>query len=137
MHNKGLDHIGIAVRSLAEGLALWRDTLGLQLVEEEELPDRGLKVAMLEAGGTEVELLESTREDSVIAKYIAKRGPGIHHVAFEVEDIDLSLAELRERGVRLVDEVARPGAAGARVAFLHPAASGGVLVELVQRPRRA
>lgn len=137
MRNKGLYHIGIAVKSLSEGLALWRDTLGLKLVEEEELPDRGLRVAMLEAGGTEVELLESTREDSVIAKYIAKRGPGIHHMAFEVEDIDRELAALKERGVRLVDDSARPGAGGTRVAFLHPAASGGVLVELVEKPKRA
>lgn len=135
MRNKGLYHIGVAVKSLTEGLALWRDTLGLKLVEEEELPDRGLRVAMLEAGGTEVELLESTRDDSVIAKYIAKRGPGIHHLAFEVEDIDASLAELKAQGVRLVDEVARPGASRTRVAFLHPAATGGVLVEIVEKPK--
>lgn len=135
MRNKGLYHVGIAVKSLAEGLALWRDTLGLVLVEEEELPERGLRVAMLQAGETEVELLESTREDSVIARYIAKRGPGIHHLAFEVEDIDASLADLKSRGVKLVDEVARPGASHTRVAFLHPSASGGVLVELVERPR--
>ena len=136
MRNRGLYHIGIAVKSLSEGLALWRDTLGLTLVETEELPDRGLRVAMLQAGGTEVELLESTRDDSVIAKYIAKRGPGIHHLAFEVEDIDASLKDLKERGVRLVDEVARPGASHTRVAFLHPAAAGGVLVELVEKPKR-
>lgn len=136
MKNKGLYHIGIAVKSLSEGLAIWRDALGLHYLETEELPERGLRVAMLEAGGVEVELLESTRDDSVIAKYIAKRGPGIHHMAFEVEDIDASLKDLKEKGVRLVDDVARPGASNTRVAFLHPAAAGGVLVELVQKPKR-
>lgn len=135
MRNDGLYHVGIAVKSLSEGLAFWRDTLGLKLVDEEELPDRGLRVAMLEADGTEIELLESTREDSVIAKYIAKRGPGIHHMAFEVADIDAELKALKERGVKLVDEVARPGASHTRVAFLHPSAAGGVLVELVERPK--
>ena len=137
MRNRGLYHVGIAVKSLSEGLAVWRDALGLKLVEEEELPDRGLRVAMLEAGGTEVELLESTRDDSVIAKFIAKKGPGIHHMAFEVEDIDASLADLKAKGVRLVDEVARPGASGTRVAFLHPAAANGVLVELVEKPKKS
>lgn len=136
MKNKGLYHIGIAVKSLSEGLAVWRDALGLHHVETEELPERGLRVAMLEAGGVEVELLESTRDDSVIAKYIAKRGPGIHHMAFEVEDIDASIKDMKEKGVRLVDEVARPGASNTRVAFLHPAAAGGVLVELVQKPKK-
>jgi methylmalonyl-CoA/ethylmalonyl-CoA epimerase len=135
MKNRGVYHIGVAVRSLKEGLALYRDQLGLTLTDEEELPDRGLKVAILQGGGTEVELLESISDDSAIGRFIAKRGPGIHHIAFEVEDIDASLRELKAQGVRLVDEVARPGASRTRVAFLHPAGTGGVLIELVEKPK--
>lgn len=137
MRNRGLYHVGIAVKGLSDALPFWRDVLGLPFRSEEDLPDRGLKAAMLDASGCEVELLASTREDSVIAKYVAKRGPGVHHLAFEVADIDAALAELKKRGVKLVDEVARPGATHTRVAFLHPSACGGVLVELVERPKRS
>jgi methylmalonyl-CoA/ethylmalonyl-CoA epimerase len=135
MRTKGLYHVGVAVRSLAEGLALYRDTLGMSLIAQEDLPERGLKVAILAAGGSEVELLESTRPDSVIARFIERRGPGIHHLALEVDDIDTCLAELAAAGVRLVDAVARAGAGGTRVAFVHPAAAGGVLLELVEQAR--
>lgn len=136
MRNRGLYHVGIAVNGLAESLPVWRDTLGLAFCEDEDLPERGLKVAILDAGGTQIELLESVRDDSAIGRYLARRGPGIHHLAFEVSDIDAALTELRQRGVKLVDEAARPGASHCRVAFLHPAAAGGVLVELVERPGR-
>lgn len=136
MRNRGLYHVGIAVKGLAESLPVWCDTLGLALCEHEDLPDRGLEVAILDAGGAGIELLESVSDDSAIGRYIAKRGPGVHHLAFEVSDIDAALAELKQRGVKLVDEVARPGASHCRVAFLHPAAAGGVLVELVERPAR-
>jgi methylmalonyl-CoA/ethylmalonyl-CoA epimerase len=135
LKNRGVYHIGIAVRSLTEGLALYRDQLGLSLEEEETLPERGLRVAILKGGNTEIELLESLSDDSAIGRFIAKRGPGIHHIAFEVENIEESLRQLKEQGVRLVDEVPRPGASQTKVAFLHPAGAGGVLVELVEKPK--
>lgn len=135
MNTMGIHHLGIAVEDLDAALRLYRDTLGMRLKRTEELPDRGLEVAVIDGGGAELELLASVREDSVIGRFIARRGAGIHHVALRVSDIDAALAELRGRGVRLVDQAARPGAGGTRVAFVHPEAGQGVLIELVEEGR--
>jgi len=127
-----LDHIGIATRELEEGFAVWRDALGLQLNTTEEVPDQGVRVAMLEIGDTHVELLEPLTPDSAVGRFLAKRGPGIHHLALEVKDIRASLSDLKSRGARLIDEEPRIGARGCLVAFIHPASTNGVLLELVQ-----
>lgn len=121
-------HIGIAVRGLDEMLPLYRDVLGLP---EVPLADAdGARIVGLAAGESLVELLEADAPDSPIGKFVAKRGPGIHHVCFAVDDLDAALARCRDAGLRLIDESPRVGAEGKRIAFLHPSATGGVLVEL-------
>jgi len=127
-----IDHIGIATRQLDEGLAVWRDALGLKVDSTEEIADQGVRVAMLAVGESHVELLEALSPDSSVGKFIAKRGPGIHHIAVEVEDINASLADLKSKGARLIDEEPRVGAGGCLIAFVHPATTNGVLLELVQ-----
>jgi methylmalonyl-CoA/ethylmalonyl-CoA epimerase len=127
-----IDHIGIATRQLDEGLAVWRDALGLKVDSTEEIADQGVRVAMLAVGESHVELLEALSPDSSVGKFIAKRGPGIHHIALEVEDINASLADLKSKGARLIDEEPRVGAGGCLIAFVHPATTNGVLLELVQ-----
>jgi len=127
-----VDHIGIATRELAEGLAIWRDVLGLQVDATEEISEQGVRVAMLKIGDTHVELLEPTSPDSAVGRFLEKRGPGIHHLAVEVKDINAALADLKSQGARLIDEKPRVGARGCLVAFIHPAATNGVLLELVQ-----
>lgn len=127
-----IDHIGIATRELEDGLAVWRDALGLKVDATEEVTEQGVRVAMLQIGETHVELLEALRPDSPVARFIEKRGPGIHHIAVEVEDIHASLGELKRKGARLVDETPRVGAGGCLVAFVHPSSTNGVLLELVQ-----
>jgi methylmalonyl-CoA/ethylmalonyl-CoA epimerase len=127
-----IDHIGIATRQLEEGLAVWRDALGLQLDRTEEVAEQGVRIAMLQVGDTHIELLEALNPDSPVGKFLAKRGPGIHHIAVEVPDIKAALAELRDKGARLIDEAPRVGAGGCLVAFVHPSTTKGVLLELVQ-----
>ena len=127
-----IDHLGIATNSIAAGLSFWRDALGLELRETEEVPEQKVRVAMLPLGESRVELLEPTSEDSPIAKFLAKRGPGLHHIAVQVEDIVATLASLKNQGARLIDETPRVGAGGCLIAFVHPATAGGVLLELVQ-----
>jgi methylmalonyl-CoA/ethylmalonyl-CoA epimerase len=127
-----IDHIGIATRHLDEGLAIWRDALGLSVEATEEIAEQGVRVAMLPIGDTHVELLEALRPDSSVGKFIEKRGPGIHHIAVEVDDIKASLADLKSKGARLVDETPRIGAGGCLIAFVHPSSTNGVLLELVQ-----
>ena len=123
-------HIGIAVRGLADGASFYRDVLGL---EEVALDDAdGATIAGFAAGDTLVELLEPAEADSPIGKFIAKRGPGLHHVCFAVDDLDAALARCRAIGVRLIDETPRVGAEGKRIAFLHPSATSGVLIELTE-----
>ncbi len=126
-----LDHIGIAVQNLDQALAFYRDALGLQRCA------RGCSLTArpgaFHSGWMALELLEATSSDSAIARYIAKRGPGIHHITLRVEDLAAALAELKARGIRLVDDAPRPGAEGALVAFIHPSAAHGVLVELKQQ----
>lgn len=130
--NMKINHLGIATKGIDEALRFWSDALGLENVHTEVVEDQKVRVAMLPIGESRVELLEPTSDDSPISKFLEKRGGGIHHLAVEVEDIAASLAKLKEKGMRLIDEAPRIGAEGCLVAFVHPAASGGVLLELVQ-----
>src|SRR5918999_4652967 len=127
-----IDHIGIATKSIEEGLAIWQDALGLKPDSTEEVAEQGVKVCMLPVGDTHVELLEPLSPDSAVGKFLAKRGPGMHHIAVEVADIHASLAELKNKGARLIDETPRVGAGGCLVAFVHPSSLNGVLLELVE-----
>lgn len=126
-------HIGIAVRNLDEALRLYHDTLGLPLHGRETVESDCVTVAFLPIGDTQVELLEATDPESPVARFIEKRGEGVHHVAFEVDDVEQALGVLRERGFRLIDETPRTGAGGARVAFVHPRSTHGVLIELCEK----
>jgi methylmalonyl-CoA epimerase len=130
-----LDHVGIAVRDVAEALAFYRDALGLEVEGTEDVSSQRVRAHFVRAGESALELLEGTAADSPITKYVEKRGPGLHHVTLRVEDITAALAHLKSRGVRLIDEHPRPGAEGATVAFIHPSAAHGVLVELKQAGR--
>jgi methylmalonyl-CoA epimerase len=127
-----IDHIGIATYKIDDALKFWRDALGLHVVETEEVAEQGVRVAMLPVGEPRVELLEPTSESSPVARFMEKRGAGIHHIAVRVDDIRAALGRLKEQGARLIDESPRIGAGGCLVAFVHPAASGGVLLELVE-----
>jgi methylmalonyl-CoA/ethylmalonyl-CoA epimerase len=135
-----IDHIAIAVGSLGDALAFYRDVLGLDVEAPEEVPSQRVRAQFLypddpdEGKGRAValELIEPTADDSPVAKYLARRGPGIHHIAFRVPDIEAALAQMKARGVRLIDETPRLGAHGSRVAFVHPSSTNGVLVELTQ-----
>lgn len=127
-----VDHIGIATHQLDDALALWRDALGLQVEFTEEVTEQGVRVAMLPVGETHIELLEPLSKTSPVGRFLEKRGPGIHHVAIRVTDIRASLARLKEKGTRLIDETPRKGAGGCLVAFVHPSSANGVLLELVQ-----
>ncbi len=127
-----INHLGIATKGIDEALKFWSDALGLENVHTEIVEDQKVRVAMLPIGESRIELLEPTSEDSPITKFLEKRGGGIHHIAVEVDDIVASLAQLKSQGMRLIDEQPRIGAEGCLVAFVHPAATGGVLLELVQ-----
>ena len=128
-----IDHLGIAVRSIAEARKLFQDTLGLKFEGTETVAEQKVTTAFFPVGDSEVELLESTAPDGPIAKYLEKRGEGIQHIAFRVENLEEALAELKEMGIRLIDEEPRKGAGGAKIAFLHPKATHGVLIELSER----
>ncbi len=128
-----LDHIGIAVEKIDEALPFWEGVLGLPLHGTEEVKEQKVRTAFLPVGDSEVELLESLDAEGPISKFIAAKGQGIQHIAFRVDDIDAALAELKAKGLRLIDETPRYGAGGARIAFLHPKATGGVLIELCER----
>ena len=127
-----IDHIGIATNGIEEAAAAYRDALGIQITETEEVSGQKVRVAMLPIGESRIELLEATSADSPISKFLAKRGPGIHHIALRVEDIRARLADLKSKGARLIDEEPRAGAGGCLVAFIHPSSTGGVLIELVE-----
>ncbi|MFQ5653495.1 MAG: methylmalonyl-CoA epimerase [Planctomycetota bacterium] len=120
-----LDHIGIAVRDLDEALRLWRDALGAHVEEVERVEGDGVRVAFLDTGGGKTELLEPTRDDSPVARFLDRGGNGIHHVAYRVKHLDRVLEQLKEAGVALIDESPRPGSRDTRVAFLHPRGTGG------------
>lgn len=127
-----INHLGIATKGIDDALKFWADALGLENVHTETVEDQKVRVAMLPVGESRIELLEPTSDDSPISKFLEKRGGGIHHVAVEVEDIVAALKKLKSEGARLIDEEPRIGAEGCLVAFVHPAATGGVLLELVQ-----
>lgn len=130
-----LDHIGIAVRSLDAALRFYRDNLGLTLAGIEEVPAEKVRVAMIPLGDTRIELLEATAADSAIARFLEKRGEGIHHIALEVSELDTYLRRLEAGGVRVLPGKGEYGAGGHRYAFLHPSSCNGVLVELVEAPK--
>jgi len=127
-----LDHIGIAVKDVQSALAFYRDALGLEIEAPEEVASQHVRAYFVPVGGARLELLEATAPDSPIARHLEKRGPGLHHITLRVADIGAAVAQLRARGVRLIDEEPRPGAAGSLIAFIHPGSTGGVLIELKQ-----
>ena len=128
-----VDHIGIAVKNLEETLSFYQDVLGLELHGPEVVEDQKVKVAFLPVGDTEIELLESTSEDGPIAKFIEKNGEGIQHIAFRVDNIEEAIEYMQSKGMKMIDETARYGAGGAKIAFVHPKSSNRVLVELSER----
>jgi len=130
-----IDHLGIATKGIDEALKFWTDALGLENIHTEVVEDQKVRVAMLPIGESRIELLEPTSDDSPISKFLEKRGGGIHHIAVRVENIESALKQLRDKGMRLIDETPRVGAEGCLVAFVHPSSTGGVLLELVQTPK--
>ncbi len=130
-----LAHIGVAVEDLEKAKKFYREVMGLEVGEEEELKDRKLRICLVDLGwgGPAIELLWPTHPDSAVAKFIEKRGPGIHHICFRVDDVAAKLRQLKAAGAKLIDEEPRPGAHGTRVAFIHPSASGGVMLEISQK----
>jgi methylmalonyl-CoA/ethylmalonyl-CoA epimerase len=128
-----IDHLGVAVNSISEGKNFWTQVLGLEFEGTETVGAQKVTTAFLPVGESEVELLESTDPDGPIAKFISKKGEGLQHIAFRVDNIENALKELKEKGIRLIDETPRKGAGGALIAFLHPKATNGVLVELCER----
>jgi methylmalonyl-CoA/ethylmalonyl-CoA epimerase len=127
-----IDHVGVAVEDLDAALALYRGSLGLPLAHRETVEEQGVDAALLDVGDGHVELLAPLGPDTPVGKFLARKGPGLHHVAYAVDDVEAELARLREAGLRLIDESPRPGIRGSRVAFVHPGAVGGVLTEIVQ-----
>jgi methylmalonyl-CoA/ethylmalonyl-CoA epimerase len=129
---RSIDHIGVAVADLDAAIAVHRDTYGMRLVHRETVAEQGVDAALLDVGESHIELLAPLAPDTPVGRFLSKRGPGLHHVAYRVDDVAATLDELRAAGLRLIDEAPRTGIRGSRVAFLHPSASGGVLTELVQ-----
>lgn len=128
----GINHIGVAVTSIAEQTPFYRDILGLEYEGEETVADQKVRVAFFRCGAVRIELLEPTAPDSPVARFIEKRGQGLHHVAYGVEDLPARIAELKSRGIQMIDEEPRPGAHGMAIAFIHPKSSQGVLTELCE-----
>ena len=128
-----IDHLGIAVESIDEARCFYRDALGLEVSGVEEVADQKVRIMFLRVGEVCIELLEPAADDSPIARFLAKRGPGLHHVAYQVDDLAATLAAMKAAGVRLIDEAPRDGAHGMKIAFAHPAGTGGVLTEFCQR----
>ncbi|HEY1013404.1 MAG TPA: methylmalonyl-CoA epimerase [Herpetosiphonaceae bacterium] len=131
---KRIDHLGLAVRDLDAAVALYGALFGMAEWERIELPERHMAVAVARVGGALLELITPTSDEAAFAKFLAERGEGVHHVAYEVDDIEAALAALEQAGARLIDRVPRPGIHGTRIAFLHPKAAAGVLIELVELP---
>jgi methylmalonyl-CoA/ethylmalonyl-CoA epimerase len=127
-----VDHVGVAVEDIDAALALYRDALGLALVHRETVADQGVEAALLDVGESHVELLQPLAADTAVGKFLARRGAGLHHVAYRVESIEETLAALASAGMRLIDERPRIGIRGSRVAFIHPSSTGGVLTEIVE-----
>jgi methylmalonyl-CoA epimerase len=135
MNPKGIEHVGIAVADLAEARRIFESVLGFRVVGEEEVADQRVRVVKLACGGSEIELLGSTDSEGPVGKFLAKRGPGIHHVTIRVDSLEETLRTLESRGVRLLDSVPRFGAGGTRIAFLHPKSTAGILIELCESKR--
>ncbi len=133
---KGLDHVAIAVKDLDKAIALYRDAFGLELAEIEDVPEQQVRTAIFGHGAGRIELICPTVADSGVARFLEKRGEGLHHICVEVDDIEAAMSALRERGAPLIDQTPKPGAGGAKVAFIHPKGSHGVLVELRQGPAK-
>ena len=131
-----IEHIGIAVKSIEEQLPYYENILGLKCYNIETVEDQKVKTAFFKVGNTKIELLEATSEDSTIAKFIEKRGEGVHHIAYATNNLDEALKEAESKGVRLIDKVGRPGAEGLTIAFLHPKSTGSVLTELCEHPEK-
>ncbi len=129
-----IDHIAVVVEDIEQALDVFRDALGLELSHTQTIPEQGVKVACLPIGESEIELLEPLSPDSGVGRFLAQRGEGMHHICLEVEDIDAALADLKEKGVRLINKTAVAGAHG-RVAFIHPKSTHGVLIELLERSK--
>jgi len=128
-----IDHVGIAVEDLDSSIELWRERLGLELSHREVVAEQGVEAALLDVGENHVELLAPLGEDTAVGRFLAKRGPGLHHVAYQVRDIDAALESVRDAGLALIDEQPRTGIRGSRVAFINPSATERVLVEIVER----
>ena len=128
-----VDHIGIAVKSIDEALLFWQSSLGIKCTGVEEVEEQKVKTAFLPVGDTEIELLEATSEENPVAKFIEKKGEGIHHLAIRVDNLEAALSKMKDKGIRLIDETPRYGAGGARIAFVHPKSTGGILLELSER----
>jgi methylmalonyl-CoA/ethylmalonyl-CoA epimerase len=133
--SKGLDHVAIAVKDLDQAISHYRDVLGLELAEIEEVPEQQVRTAIFGHGLGRVELICPTSADTGVAKFLEKRGEGLHHICLEVEDIEATMAALRAKGAPLIDETPKLGAGGAKVAFIHPKGNHGVLIELRQGPK--
>lgn len=127
-----IDHVGVAVTSIDDALALYRDALGMPLVHRETVTEQGVDAALLDVGDGHIELLQPLGPDTAVGRFLTRRGAGLHHVAYRVSSIEDALAAARAAGLRLIDEQPRIGIRGSRVAFLHPASTGGVLTEIVQ-----
>jgi len=127
-----IDHVGVAVENLDASLALYTDSLGMPLVHRETVTEQGVEAALLDVGDGHIELLQPLGADTAVGRFLARRGPGLHHVAYRVADVERTLGELARAGIRLIDEQPRTGIRGSRVAFVHPASTGGVLTEIVQ-----
>lgn len=134
MSVKSLNHVGIAVRSIDQQRGYYEGTLGLEFEGSEDVPSQKVRVAFFRAGDVRIELLEPTEPESTVAKFIEKRGEGLHHVAFTVEDIEARIAEMKESGLRMIDEVPRTGSHHMQIAFVHPQSTCGVLTELCELP---
>ena len=127
-----VDHVGVAVEDLEAALTLYRDTLGMPLVHRETVTEQGVEAALLDVGESHIELLSPLGPDTAVGKFLARKGPGLHHVAYRVESVEDALATLANAGMRLIDEQPRTGIRNSRVAFVHPSSTGGVLTEIVQ-----
>ena len=132
MQLSAIDHVGVAVEDIDAALALYRDTLGLPLVHRETVSAQGVDAVLLDVGDSHIELLQPLGPDTAVGKFLARRGPGLHHVAYRVASVEETLTSLRAAGIRLIDERPRTGIRGSQVAFIHPSSTGGVLTEIVQ-----
>ena len=128
-----LEHVGVAVRSIEESLKIWRDILGFRVTMTKEVPEQKVKIAMLDAGALTIELLEPLTTDSTIHKFIERRGEGLHHLSFLVDDIAQKIEEFKKFNLKMIDEIPRKGAHASKIAFIHPSSTGGVLIELSQK----